>query len=164
MTDPVSLSALHPYYKTADGTDRHTRYYDTVFAKILAGQIWQANFVSAFFPLPWMLYRRLYLAGFIYNLVISLILSTLPRAYIVMVIPVNILVMLFAGNMIYYRALIQKINKQNTKAPSQSTDQQTCILYFLTAILTSLLAHRQTVLAFGAEILFWTWVYLDKRR
>lgn len=50
MTDPVPLSALHPYYKTADGTDRHTRYYDTVFAKILDGQVWQANFVSAFFP------------------------------------------------------------------------------------------------------------------
>ncbi len=163
MTDPVPLSALHPYYKTADGTDRHTRYYDTVFAKILDGQVWQANFVSAFFPLPWMLYRRLYLAGFIYNIVISLVLSTLPRSYIVMVIPINILVMLFAGNMIYYRTLIQKIHKQNPEIPNKSTDQQACILYFLTAILTSLLAHRQIVLAFVTEIFFWAWVYLGRK-
>lgn len=110
-----------------------------------------------------MLYRRLYLAGFIYNIVISLVLSTLPRSYIVMVIPINILVMLFAGNMIYYRTLIQKIHKQNPEIPNKSTDQQACILYFLTAILTSLLAHRQIVLAFVTEIFFWAWVYLGRK-
>lgn len=164
MSKPITIEQLRPHYQTEDRNtaydDKNTAYYDNVFTKILAGNIWQANFVSAFFPVPWMLYRRMYTIAFTYNIALSIILSVLPNNYALVIIPINILIMLFAGNLFYFRTLTKKISHP----PSNPTDSQTCIAYLLASIAMIIFAQYQSILVYAVEIVFWTWVYLYRRK
>ncbi len=164
MSKAITIEQLRPHYQTEDkntaSDGKSTAYYDNVFSKILTGNIWQANFVSAFFPVPWMLYRRMYTTAFIYNIVISIILSTLPNNYALVIIPINILIMLFAGNLFYFRILTQKISQ----SPSSPIDSQTCIAYLLASIAMITLAQYKSILVYAVEIVFWTWVFLYRRK
>ncbi len=153
MSESITVAELRPHYQT---DDKNTAYYDGVFSNMLAGNMWQANFVSAFFPLPWMLYRRMYAAAFIYNVTVSLILNLIPKDYILVFIPLNILMMLFGGNLIYFRALLKKINHP----PKIAIDQQACLVYVAASILMSLLAQSQNAFAYVVELVFWVWLYL----
>lgn len=159
MTDLDLLNQMRPYYQTQDGSDRSTLFYDNAFANFLNGKNFNANFVAAFFPVLWMIYRRLYLPAFVYNIILSILLSLIALDNIPMLIPINILAMMFLGNFIYFKSIQLKINRSISPPSEEKTDKMAVQLYLLMSLSMVVLSQATGHLLWPLELIFWGWIY-----
>lgn len=162
--DQLKLVQLRPYYQIGDGSDRHTQHYDRSFQNMLNGNNFNANFGAAFFPVPWMIYRRLYLPAFLYSMLLSGILSSIPQEYILMMVPINALIMMFLGDHLYFHATVRKANTGQSLPTKGPTDNFTLMIYMLISVGLTSLALQKQMMAWPLEFVFWGWLYYNQTK